>query len=222
MVRWLGQSTSAGTIVAPPASTTSAPVRSAESFGPIHAIRPASIARLTPTRSELAVPSAKAASWSTTRAIALGPRRYEQAVEDLAVRGHREGEVALPWLEARDGTRDALGEPSPVRERHHAILLALPDRDRHADARQVEAPVAGEGHVVVEPSPDAGSDRLTKRARQVLGELAREGRAIDRGDEVAESVRDLLGGDPRQLCGRRLQVGPQLRGAGERGSELVL
>src|SRR2546428_12899751 len=70
MVRWLWQSTMAGTIVAPPASITSAPFVSAESFGRIHAIFPSSIARLTPVRSDAAVPSANAASWRTVRGTA--------------------------------------------------------------------------------------------------------------------------------------------------------
>src|SRR5712692_5247379 len=74
IVRWLWQSTIAGTIVAPPASTTSAPVMSAESFGRIQAIFPSSIARLIPVRSVADVPSARAASWRTRRDTARDGR----------------------------------------------------------------------------------------------------------------------------------------------------
>src|SRR5687768_4752540 len=46
---------------------TSAPPRSQLSFGPIHAMWPSSITRLSPTRSEPLVPSPIAASWRTVR-----------------------------------------------------------------------------------------------------------------------------------------------------------
>ena len=57
------------------------------------------------------------------------------------------------------------GQPLPVRERHHAVLRALPHGDGHADLREVESPRAHERDVVVEPAPDARRDRLVQHRR---------------------------------------------------------
>src|SRR5438093_11753204 len=120
IVRWLWQSTIAGTIVAPPASTTSASVVSAASLGRIHKIRPSSMARLMPVRTESDVPSANAASWRTTRVIAamLG----SPVQDDLAALAGAHDLECLREVLRREAVRDHGGDvETALQHRAHAV-----------------------------------------------------------------------------------------------------
>ncbi len=103
-------------------------------------------------------------------------------------------------------SRDVRSEPSPVRERHHAVLRPLPYRHGHADVREVEAPRVHERDVVVEPAPDAGRDGLVQHGGRVLGELAGERRDVDGRDEAAEGLGQIGGRRLPEVLRLRLEV----------------
>ena len=65
---------------------------------------------------------------SETRALALDERLH------LAQR-----QVAMLVEQIRSSPGDVRCQPLPVRERHHAILRALPYGDRHVDVGEIEA-----------------------------------------------------------------------------------
>src|SRR5439155_1164270 len=120
IVRWLWQSTIAGTLVAPPASPPSASVVSAASLGRIHEILPSSMATLMPARSESDVPSASAASWSTTRVIAamLG----SPVQDDLAALAGAHDLECLREVLRREAVRDHGGDvETALQHRAHAV-----------------------------------------------------------------------------------------------------
>ena len=75
--------------------------------------------------------------------------------------------------QVRPGVRDVLGEPSAVRERHESIVAAVPHRYGTADLGRVKTPWLGLGEIVVEPSPDAGRERMVAAS---AGECPRLGR----------------------------------------------
>jgi hypothetical protein len=111
------------------------------------------------------------------------------------------------------------GEPLAVRERNHAVVGALPDRDRHVDRAQLEPPGLDEREVVVDPAGDPARQRAPDHPRHRVGQLAGQRAAIHIVDEVAQRVGDLL---PRHRGERRgpgleklLEVGARARRARE-------
>jgi hypothetical protein len=76
-----------------------------------------------------------------------------------------EGDVTVLGLEAELGSRHAGGEPFGMRDGNDVVLLSQPDRHRRRDPGEVEAPVAEEGEVVVDPTVDP----VTYRERKGLG-----------------------------------------------------
>ena len=116
---------------------------------------------------------------------------------------------------------DVRRQPLAVRERHEAVIAALPDRHRPGDRPDVEAPGADEREVVVEPPVDPGRERDTDLGEQVLGELARQRRAVGRPEQVAEGRRHLLDGGSGEADGHLLEERPQRRLARDRSTELL-
>ncbi len=114
--------------------------------------------------------------------VAIGLRRHahtsETAIRSSRICGertHDEREVSLVVEEPGLRARDVRGQPLAVRERHHAVLRALPDGDGHADPGKVEAPRVHERDVVVEPAPDARRDRLVEHRRSHARRTRRSG-----------------------------------------------
>src|SRR5258705_1538849 len=124
MVRWLWQSTIAGTTPGPPASTTFAPAGSMSSFAPIDSMRPSAMTMLTPRRSESDEPSARAASCRIVRLTfcprpRLPCRRSPQLGPSLAL-------LLSHGADRRhSGTADELVEGRHVRLRYRAPLHEL-------------------------------------------------------------------------------------------------
>jgi hypothetical protein len=56
--------------------------------------------------------------------------QVEQVVEDAAEGAHRHRQVTVARHQMHAGVPDAGGQPFPVRERDHLVLVALPDGDR--------------------------------------------------------------------------------------------
>jgi uncharacterized protein (TIRG00374 family) len=89
--------------------------------------------------------------------------QVEQVVEDAVEGAHSHRQVTLARHQVNPGAPDAGGQPLPVRERDHLVLVALPDRDRRRITgrgrrrlpAQGEAPVADERQVIVPPARDA-------------------------------------------------------------------
>src|SRR5262245_58788535 len=61
-------------------------------------------------------------------------------------------QVTLVEVDPGVTVRDVLDQPVAVGQRHHPIVGTLPDRDRHPDRRQVDAPRDDFGEVVVAPA----------------------------------------------------------------------
>src|SRR5579864_8667903 len=91
----------------------------------------------------------------------------------------------------------------------HPVLLALPDGDWDPDLRQLEAPVANESEVIVEPAADAAGNGAARCRRHKLGEVAGQGASIDLGDQPAKGGSNVR---PGYLCERlRLILQPRLK-----------
>src|SRR5215469_1084769 len=105
--------------------------------------------------------------------------QVEQVVEDAVEGAHRHRQVTVARHQVNAGLPDAGGQPFPVRERDHLILVTLPDRDRGRGIRhrrrrrppQGEAPVPGERQVIVPPARDARAQRGPQAGGDVGGEL---------------------------------------------------
>ena len=108
-----------------------------------------------------------------------GPRRRARGVRRLAVPAQplqvaedlvepvQQRDVALVVEQVRLGTGHGPGQPGAVRERHHRVLAALPDRDRYGDVGEVEAPRADRRDAVVtDPDGPCAAARLKVRLSQ--------------------------------------------------------
>jgi hypothetical protein len=89
-----------------------------------------------------------------------------------AARGDRE--VPVVPGQARVDAGYPRGEPGAVARRDHQVLVALPEQDGDRDVGQREAPVGGEGEVVVHPPVPSGGDGVAHRGGQILCVVLRQ------------------------------------------------
>ena len=111
----------------------------------------------------------------------------------------------MPIEQVGLGAGDIGGQPLAVGGRYETVLAALPDRDRGRDRVEIEAPVAEQRQVVVEPTPDPRSQRVPDSDGDEPGVLAREHRRVGRRDEIAERLSHLLAGDRPETPARNLR-----------------
>ena len=119
-----------------------------------------------------------------------------EIAQDLREVGHTEGEMTLLLLEMLAGDRDVGCEPTSVGGRHHEVLAALPDGDRHLDVVQVEPPRAHEREVVVPPAVTPVAQGLPRRRREVVTHRTGQGCLVDGPDQdtrIAQRVEVKVG-----------------------------
>jgi len=90
----------------------------------------------------------------------------DQVLDDSIERRHCQRQMTLIAVQVHPCIRNVFREPLSVREGHHPILLALPDRHRWLDLREVESPVAHKRQIVVTPTRDAIRDGVPEGGGQ--------------------------------------------------------
>src|SRR5262249_51057340 len=76
----------------------------------------------------------------------------EKPVVDLPHSSNEQGEMSVVGRDARLDAGDPLRQPTTVRDRNEAVVLAVQKQQRTIDRGDVEAPGRGEGEIVVEPA----------------------------------------------------------------------
>ncbi len=109
--------------------------------------------------------------------------------------------------------RDTPGKPFPVGRWYEHIAGAVTDLDRHPDLSGIESPRLDEGKIVIDPTPDASSQRLSKRdTPSLVGALIGEDRPVgfrqvDRCEQgariIVQPVENILG-LPSKLASERV------------------
>src|SRR5712692_11543768 len=100
-----------------------------------------------------------------------------------------QGEMAVALKELRTRARDVGSEPFTVRERHHSVLIALPNGDRDANGAELESPGSGESEIVVAPARDSCGHSPPEAVGHDLGVVAGQRPLVDLADESTERGR---------------------------------
>ncbi len=79
-------------------------------------------------------------------------------------------------------------------ERHHPVLVALPDRDGRISGHR-ESPVAGQGEIVVAPAGYAILQASPEHRRDPVRKLAVQRLLVGGRGEVAKACCQLIPGD---------------------------
>src|SRR6266568_2205232 len=148
----------------------------------------------------------RAAQW--LRNLVLRKRPPLHGLDDTLLEKRDEIRATLgrQWWQAlllSAGRLDGAGQPLPVREQDHPVLVALPDGDRcrisgHRRRRlpaQGEAPVLDERQVVVAPARDARAQRGAQAGRDVVGEFPGEHGPVGLDHQAAQRGGHALTGD---------------------------
>ena len=140
---------------------------------------------------------------------------------NLVAVAHHQREMAVAGHQPGLRTGNMSHQPTPVREGNHLVELPLPNGDGRVDVAQVEAPVARERQVVVDPSVEAWCERAAEHRGQRVGVAAIQHGAVDRGREAAERIREARPGHVAQVFAVLAHPLPQHRLSFARGAELV-
>ena len=95
-----------------------------------------------------------------------------------------------------------------MRPRNEVVIFAVPDRDRHSDRGDREAPRLHFAQIVIEPAPDAPADGMPPARHVKRGELWRYDRSVGRRyqrSERCEGLRNVVCTRVEYLVAPRLE-----------------